>query len=165
MSAAAAALDDFDENESSDDFVDSSVSAAKVDPKDAFAAERTIPKLVPKADWDDLEDSLSLGRCFAARVDAEAASFALAEKQRVLLKPQVRLTCSDLNPIGFPYCFSDLNPIGFSACFSDLNPIGFAACFSDLNPRYATKGTSGGRAMAASHGGCRSRHRRVRRQL
>ena len=86
--AAAAALDDFDE--SSDDFVDSCVSAAKVDPKDAFAAERSIPKLVRKADWDDIEDSLSVGRCFAARVDAEAASFALAEKQRVLLKPEVR---------------------------------------------------------------------------
>ena len=156
------ALDDFDENESSDDFVDSSV-LAKVDPKDAFAAERTIPKLVRKADWDDIEDSLSLGRCFAARVDAEAASFALAEKQRVLLKPEVRLTCSDRKPIGFPYCFSDLNRIVFPACFSDLNPIGFPACFSD--PRYATKGTSGGRAMAASHGGFRSRQRRVTRQL
>eukprot|EP01043_Picozoa_sp_COSAG02_P081668 COSAG02_NODE_20074_length_849_cov_2.034667_1_plen_81_part_00 len=53
--AAAAALDDFEE--SSDDFVESSVSAAKVDPEVAFAAERTIPKLVRKVDWGDLDVS------------------------------------------------------------------------------------------------------------
>lgn len=52
--------------------------------------ERTIPKLIDKEDWPNLENNMRIGTIFEARCDVEALAYAYVEREKMLLKVVTR---------------------------------------------------------------------------